>query len=128
MDVLIATHRHLVEALLLVILLNLFVPAMLRSSPARRVLWTRIGYFAFWAFWSMVLFSGLIVFVFMREPFTPAVIAMLVVAVLLPILDAYRAIRLKALWKNAEEGLNFSMKVLGTEMLLILAVTGLALR
>ncbi|WP_457603223.1 hypothetical protein [Nitratifractor sp.] len=128
MDVLIATHRHLVEALLLVILLNLFVPAMLRSSPARRVLWTRIGYFAFWAFWSMVLFSGLIVFVFMREPFTPAVIAMLVVAVLLPILDAYRAIRLKALWKNGEEGLNFSMKVLGTEMLLVLAVTGLALR
>ncbi len=128
MDVLIATHRHLVETLLLVILLNLFVPAMLRSSAARRVLWTRIGYFAFWAFWSMVLFSGLIVFVFMHERLTPAVVAMLVVAVLLPILDAYRAIRLRALWKNGEEGLNFSMKVLGAEMLLVLAVTGLALR
>ena len=128
MDVLIATHRHLVEGLLLVILLNLFVPAMLRARPDRRVLWTRIGYFAFWALWSMVLFSGLIVFVFMREPMTPSVIGMLAAAVVLPLLDGYRAIRLKKLWIAGEEGLGFSMKILGVEMLLVLAVTGLALR
>lgn len=128
MDVLIATHRHLVEGLLLVILLNLFVPAMLRARPDQRVLWTRIGYFAFWALWSMVLFSGLIVFVFMREPLTASVLAMLAAAVVLPLLDGYRAIRLKKLWMAGKEGLSFSMKILGTEMLLVLAVTGLALR
>ena len=128
MDVLIVTHRHLVEGLLLVILLNVFLPAMLRTSPERRVLWTRIGYFAFWAVWSMVVFSGLIVFVFMRQPLTPAVISMLVVSALLPIFDAYRAIRLRRLWERGEAGLEFSMKVLGAEMLLVLAVTALALR
>ncbi len=128
MDLLLSYHRHLVEGLTLVILLNLFLPLMLRGVPEKRVFWTRVGYFAFWALWSMVLFSGLIVFVFMKQPMTPAVIAMLVVSLLLPILDGYRAIRLKRIWIAGEDGLSFSMKVLMAELLLVLGVMALAMR
>ena len=128
MDLLLSYHRHLVEGLTLVILLNLFLPMMLRAIPSKRIFWTRVGYFAFWALWSMVLFSGLIVFVFMKQPMNPAIIAMLSVSVLLPLLDAYRAIRLKRIWISGEDGLSFSMKILMAELLLVLGVMALAMR
>lgn len=126
MDFLISTHRHLVEGLLLVLLLNLFLPWLFRQLPSRRIFTTRIGYFAFWALWSMVLFSGLIVFVFMKHPMTTSVIAMMLLSLLLPIMDAYRAVRLKRLWLQGEEGLEFSAKVVMAEIILLSAVITLA--
>ncbi|WP_457605930.1 hypothetical protein [Nitratifractor sp.] len=122
MDLLLSYHRHLVEGWLLVMLLNLTIPYLLRGDPARSIFWTRIGYFAFWAFWSMVLFSGLIVFIFMKQPMTPPVIAMLILSLLLPVLDAYRAIRLKKLWLADRDGFSFSAKIVGTEILLVTAL------
>ena len=127
MDFLIATHRHLVEGLLLVMFLNLGLPYLLRENPPRRIFTTRIGYFGFWMLWAMVLFSGLIVFVFMKQPMTTPVIAMLILSVALPILDAYRAIRLKKIWLQGETGLGFSSKILLAEILLVTGVMQLAI-
>ena len=127
MDFLIATHRHLVEGLLLVMFLNLGLPYLLRENPPRRIFTTRIGYFGFWMLWAMVLFSGLIVFVFMKQPMTVPVIAMFVLSVALPVLDAYRAIRLKKIWLQGETGLGFSSKIILAEILLVTGVMQLAI-
>jgi hypothetical protein len=126
MDVLIGYHRHLVEALLLVMGLNLILPYALRGNPERRIFYTRVGYFAFWMFWSMVAFSGLMVWLFAGRPMNLPVILMLVALVALPILDGYRAIRLKKLWLAGEDGVGFSMAVVGIEVALVTLVTVLA--
>ena len=127
MDFLTATHRHLVEGLLLVMFFNLALPYLLRENAPRRIFSTRIGYFAFWMLWTMVLFSGLIVFVFLKQPMTTPVIAMLVLSVALPVLDAYRAIRLKKIWLQEETGIGFSSKILLGEILLVTGVMQLAI-
>ena len=123
MDVLIATHRHVVEGWLLVMLLNLFLPLILRRDAVRRIFWTRVGYFAFWAFWSMAVFSGLIVYLFAGHPHTPAVLAMMALSLLLPILDGYRAIRLRKIWNSGKNGLGFSTTIVALEIVSVLGVT-----
>ena len=126
MDVLIATHRHLVEGWLLVMLLNLFLPLLLRRDTVRRIFWTRVGYFIFWAFWSMVAFSGLIVYLFAGHPHTPPVLAMVVLTLILPMLDIYRAVRLRRIWNAGNDGLGFSTQLVALEIVLVLGVTTFA--
>jgi hypothetical protein len=126
MDVLIAYHRHLVEAWLLVLGVNLILPYVLRNDLPKRVFYTRIGYFVFWALWAMVGFSGLMVWLFAGRPHTLPVDLMIALIVVLPLLDGYRAIRLKKLWLAGEEGVGFSMAVVGIEIALVTLVTVLA--
>ncbi len=126
MDVLIGYHRHLVEGLLLILLLNLSLPWILQSSPEKRIFYTRVGYFAFWALWSMVAFSGLMVWLFAGRPLTLPVIGMLILTGLLPLLDIYRAVRLKRLWLSGSTGLGFNSAIIGLELALTIGVTLLA--
>jgi hypothetical protein len=126
MDVLIGYHRHLVEGWLLVMLLNLLLPWALKNADVKRVFYTRIGYFAFWALWAMVLFSGLMVWIFAGRPMTLPIEAMIAAGALLPLLDGYRAIRLKRIWLSGAKGIAFSSQVVAVEILLLLAVTSLA--
>ncbi len=126
MESLIGVHRHLVEGWLLVMGLNLLLPYALRRQPERRILWTRIGYFAFWAFWAMVGFSGLMVWIFAGRPMNLSIVWMWALIVIMPLLDAYRALRLKILWNSGKEGIGFSMTVVAAEMVLVLALSLLA--
>jgi len=126
MDVLIGYHRHLVEGWLLVMLLNLSLPWVFKRADVRRIFYTRVGYFAFWALWTMVLFSGLMVWIFAGRPMTLPVEAMMAAGILLPLLDGYRAIRLKRIWLSGAKGIVFSAQVVAVEILLLLAVTALA--
>lgn len=125
MDVLIHYHFLMVEGLMFVMLINLFLPIALRGDIQRYILYTRIGYFAFWALWSMSIFSGLIVFVFTRHQLTLRVDAMIALALILPILDGYRAIKNKKLWLSGNSGASFSMSIVGVELLLTLIVVAL---
>ena len=127
MEVLIGYHRHLVEALLLVLGVNLLLPYLLRHDLPKRVFYTRIGYFVFWAAWAMVAFSGLMVWIFAGRPHTLPVDLMIVLVLLLPILDGYRAIRLKKLWLAEQDGIGFSMAVVGIEIALVTLVAVLSL-
>ncbi|WP_456393864.1 hypothetical protein [Nitratifractor sp.] len=126
MESLIGVHRHLVEGWLLVMGLNLLLPYALRRRPERRILWTRIGYFAFWAFWTMVGFSGLMVWIFAGRPMDLSIVLMWALIAIMPLLDAYRAIHLKKLWNSGEEGIGFSMAIVAAEIASVTAVTLLA--
>jgi len=128
MDVLIGYHRHLVEGWLLVMLLNLMLPRVLREADLKRVFYTRVGYFAFWALWAMVLFSGLMVWLFAGRPLTLSVDLMFGAGVLLPILDAWRAIRLRKIWLAEGTGIGFSSAVTGLEISIVLLVTLVAVK
>ena len=123
MEVLLGYHRFLVEAWLGVMIANLLFPYLLRSDPSRRIFYTRVGYFAFWALWAMVGFSGLMVWLFAGRPMNGPVIAMIAAAVILPLLDGYRAIRLKRLWLAEQEGLGFSATVILLEIAILLGIT-----
>ena len=111
MNILIDYHRFLVEALLGAIFLNIFIAYSTKVSFEKTVKWNRIGYFIFWAVWSMAIFSGLIVFVFMKQKLNLPIISMIVTAFLLPILDGYRAIKVGRLWREGNIGINLSFKV-----------------
>jgi len=123
MEVLLGYHRFLVEAWLGVMIANLLFPYLLRARPERRIFYTRVGYFAFWALWAMVGFSGLMVWLFAGRPMGGPVIGMIAAAVILPLLDGYRAIRLKRLWLAEKEGLGFSTAVILVEIAIVLGIT-----
>ncbi len=126
MNILIHYHFLTVEGLLFIMLLNLFIPIFLKSDAIRLIFWTRVGYFAFWAFWSMAIFSGLIVFVFTKHLLTPQVDAMIALSIILPILDGYRAIKNKRLWIANQDASSFSMTIVGIELLLTLIVIAIS--
>jgi len=126
MNILIHYHFLTVEGLLFIMLLNLFLPLFLKSDAIRLIFWTRVGYFAFWAFWSMAVFSGLIVFVFTKHLLTPQIDAMIALSIILPILDGYRAIKNKRLWIANQDASSFSMTIVGIELLLTLIVIAIS--
>jgi len=85
-----------------------------------------VGYFVFWAFWTMVAFSGLMVWLFAWRPHTPAVDLMILLVFILPGLDAYRAVKLRKIWLRGGDGVGFSMAVVAIEIALTTLVTVLA--
>jgi len=127
MDVLIGYHWRLVEGWLLIMVLNLLLPSLLRGNVSKRILYTRIGYFAFWALWSMTAFSGLMVWLFAGRPLHWEIGLMIALFALLPVMDGVRAFRLAKLWRQGEDGVPFSSGVVGLELLLAAGVVFAAL-
>ena len=125
MDVLVSYHSFLVYALAGIILLNMFISYSVKDFT-KLIQYTRIGYFAFWAIWAMVVFSGLVVYMFMKQPMNLGVITMIIVSVILPFIDGYRAIKLKKIWLDGNMGRGFSIKLLATELIIVIATTLLA--
>jgi len=57
LEALIGTHTLTVEILVAILLFNLIIPNLLKRRVTQFIKWIRIGYFSFWAFWSMVIFK-----------------------------------------------------------------------
>ncbi len=123
LDEIIDYHRWVVYGLLAVMVYNLLTPYLLRAQPPKMIFWTRVGYFAFWAFWSMVIFGGLITWLFKLREFPPSVITMIVVSVVLLGIEAMRPFKLKALWLTGEDGIKLNTLMVGSELLMTLAMT-----
>jgi len=122
MNILVSYHKFLVEALLFIIVVNIALQLLLKDSQFKYIQYTRIGYFAFWALWAMVVFSGLIVFVFAKAKVTPAILLMILASIALPILDGYRAIKLGKLWREKSLGLGLSLSLMAIEIFIIALV------
>ncbi len=129
MNTLIAYHNTLVQLLFGIVVLNMALAFLLRNNLLKFITYSRIGYFAFWAAWAMVVFAGLIVFVFMREPINLKTVTMIIVSILLPFLDGYRAIKLRKIWfTQKESGYKFSLTILAIELFLIILTTIIAIK
>jgi len=128
MNSLIAVHLGLVKGLISIIIINMLIGYSLRANLIKYILWTRIGYFAFWALWSMVVFSGLVVWVFMQEPQNIGIYSMITASIILPFLDGYRAIKLRKFWNSKESGLKFNLTILSLELAITIIVTILAVK
>jgi len=128
MEVLLAYHRHTVEGLILVMLINIILPHLLKSNFPKMVLYSRIGFFLFWTLWSMVVFTGVVTLVFTKMHLNLNVWLMIALATILPILDGYRAIKItKKYWLNGESGIKFSNIVVGVELFLTVTMMIIAL-
>ena len=123
LDEIIDYHRWAVYGLLAVMLYNLLVPRLLRADPLRMIFWTRVGYFAFWAFWTMVAFGGVIAWMFKLREMPPAVVMMMVATVVLAPIDIYRAVQLKRHWLDGEDGMRLNTLMVGSELIVTLATT-----
>jgi len=123
LDEIISYHRVIVEILFLVMAVNIILPSLLKQNIEKMVFWTRVGYFAFWMFWSMSIFAGLILFMFTHRILTLSVILMIAVSTLLALLEGYRAIRTRKLWMQGLDASRFSATILGLEILLLAAVS-----
>ena len=122
LDEIIAWHRWAAEGLFIVMLVNLAVPYLLRRELPRMVFWIRVGYFAFWAFWSMVIFGGLITWIFTLRQLPATVMTMIVVAGMLASIDGYRSVGLRRLWIKGDEGVSFNTLWIGIELILTLSM------
>ena len=120
-------HRWAVYGLLAVMVYNLSIPYLLRAEPPKMIFWTRVGYFAFWMFWPMVIFGGLITWLFKLRELPPSVITMIVVSVISLGIEAMRPFKLKALWISGEDGIKTNTLIVGSELLITLAVAVYAL-
>jgi len=127
MSEILAWHRWVAEGLLIVMLINLIAPYLLRSRPEQMVFVTRVGYFAFWAFWTMAVFGGLITWIFKLQAWPPTVIAMVVVAAVLIPIDIYRAVTLKKIWIRGGDGITYNTLWVGIEIALTGGVIAYAL-
>jgi hypothetical protein len=123
LDEIISYHRYMVEILLFVLIVNLALPFLLKQNIEKMVFWTRIGYFAFWMFWSMNIFAGLIVFMFTGRELTLSVIMMIVASVFLGSMDSYRAIKSRRLWLKELDANRFSAMVILGEIAVIALVS-----
>jgi len=123
LDEIIDYHRWAVYGLLVVMVSNLLSPYLLRAQPPKMIFWTRVGYFAFWAFWPMVIFGGFIVWLFKLQELPPSIIVMMVVSVVLLGIEAMRPFKLKALWLAGEDGIKLNTLMVGSELLIALAMT-----
>jgi len=126
MEVLVSYHSFLVYTLLGVVVLNLLVSYFIKDFE-KFIFYSRIGYFMFWAAWAMSVFAGLIVFVFMKNPINLSTITMIIASILLPIIDGYRAIKLRKLWLSGSLGSSFSIKLLLLELAIILVTILIAI-
>ncbi len=127
LDEIIAYHRWAVYGLLIVLTFNMVVPYVLRTRMPKMIFWTRIGYFAFWALWTMTVFGGLIVWIFKLREMPPDVITMMAGAVVLPGIESVRPFKLKTSWRSGEDGITTNTRMVGAEWLITLAVTVYAL-
>ena len=127
LDEIISYHRYMVELLLFMVVINIVIPPLLKQNIEKMVFWTRIGYFGFWMFWSMTIFTGLIVFMFTGRDLTVSVIAMIIVAVVLGGMDGYRATKNSRLWRKGLDITRFSTTVLLLEIVVIVAMALLAI-
>lgn len=126
MSYLISYHNTLVLLLIAVMGLNILVPTILKNNPIQFIKWTRIGYFTFWAVWAMVLFGGLVVFMFQKQALPMKVILMILVTIIVPILDGYRAIKQGRIWRESQGNdlaLKFSNTIIAIEIALVVAVS-----
>lgn len=128
LDEIISYHRYITELLLFVMALNVVPSLLLKQNIEKMVFWTRVGYFAFWMFWSMNIFAGLIVFMFTGRDLTLAVILMIAVSVLLGFIEGYRAVKNRKLWMQGLDAARFTMSMLFVEMALLVAVSLYAIR
>ena len=128
MEILINYHYTLVELLLLVLIFNIVVPSLLKSKELSCIKLTRIGYFGFWAAWSMAVFSGLIVFVFQKAILKFDIWAMIIASVVLAFLDGFRAIKQRKYWLDGKLGLGFSNTIVAFEIIILLVTTFIAIK
>ena len=122
MEVLIGYHRWATEGLLAILLINLIVPFLLRTNIVKMIFWVRMGYFAFWAFWTMSAFAGLITWMFTHRLLPYHVIVMIIGALMLPMIDGYRSIKLRKVWLSGNDGVKLNSTIVGLELLLVVAI------
>jgi len=125
---LIEIHTVVIKVLLFTLLLIVVVPNFFKKSISRLIFYTRVGYFAFWAVWSAVVFNGLLLLAIERGRVSVAIIAMITASIAIALLEAYRAITLKKIWQKEQNGLKFSNIILLIELVIVVAVTVLVVK
>ena len=122
------THLYTVKFFLFVLVVIGVLPNLIKSNLERQILWSRIGFYLFWAGWTMVVFSGLLIFAIEQGQMKIAVLMMIAASALLAFLDIFRARKLKKIWLEKESGLRLSNGIVFVEILVVITVTLFALK
>ncbi len=122
------THLYTVKFFLFVLVVIGVLPNLIKSNLERQILWSRVGFYLFWAAWTMVVFSGLLIFAIEQGQMKVAVLMMIAASALLAFLDIFRARKLKKIWLEKESGLRLSNGIVFVEILVVITVTLFALK
>lgn len=113
-------HRYVIQILLLAVMFNALLPYVLKSNPKKMIFISRIGYFFFWAMWAIVLFSGMMAFMFSGRDANTNFWLMVISIVIIGVLEGYRSVVSKKSWANGNLKLRHAFIILLMEAIVIL--------
>ncbi len=116
-------HSLLIKILLAVLVINALVPFFARHHIATQMRYTRISFFIFFGFLTMVAFSGLVAFMVLEYPWNLSLTLMVAALVILIALETYRSKKLHQRWMLSENGATVSLLYVSAQIAIIAAMT-----
>jgi hypothetical protein len=115
-------HAVMIKIFLALLVINLLIPSMFKSSRGREIKGTRISYFLFSALLAMVAFTGIILYMLMDSPWNLGLTAMVVVFLLLSAIEIARSRRIRRAWMEGKSAASLSWRYVALEIVLMLAM------
>lgn len=119
LETILSYHNYIIWITVFIMLVNMILPYIYRKSPDKMIFYSRVGYFFFWAALVILIFSGMMAFMFTGRNSNSLFWLMLIVSVLLGGLEILRSSKSKKLWIIGEHALKISTKIIWIEILLI---------
>ena len=113
-------HAVMIKIFLALLVINLLIPSVLKSSRAREIKGMRISYFLFSALLTMVAFTGIILYMLMDSPWSLGLTAMVIVFLLLSAIEIARSRRIRRAWIGGESAASPSWRYVALEIILVL--------
>ncbi len=118
-------HSITIKIFLVMLVINLFIPAITQSTRAIEIKSTRVSFFLFSGLLAMVAFTGMIAMMLMEMSFNLTIIIMVVALILLTLLEVYRSRELHKLWTVSESGVSTSWKFVLLEIVVVAIMVAL---
>ena len=112
-------HTVTIELFFALLVINLWLPKLFSRDIIKEVKATRISFFFFSAMLTMVAFTGAVLILIAKLPWSIWMSLMVVVWILLSALEIIRARKLTQLWREGQSAVSVSWRYVAAEMLIM---------
>jgi len=116
-------HSMLIKIFLALLVINALVPFLSRATIATQMRNTRISFFVYFGFLTMVAFTGLVAIMVLEYPWGHAMTLMVFSFGLLIALEVMRAKKLHKRWMISESAANISLMYVAGQIVIVAAMT-----
>ncbi len=112
-------HTVTIELFFALLVINLWLPKLFSRDIIKEVKATRISFFFFSAMLTMVAFTGAVLMLIAKLPWSIWMSLMVVVWIILSALEIIRARKLTQLWGEGQSAVSISWRYVAVEMLIM---------